>query len=265
VLRDSSSTSDALRQRYDAFRAREVEYYKQVVPYRTLMRIAELARGRMHARGEFALGELTLAYEVDDIIAERMALPSFRLWERSAAATAGRTRNVMRRVEQLLLRLPSRASLDVAVLLLQPRAAGIWVGVFARGNRVVVIEPDPIEREAIVRRVAEGGHEALLRVIDRHETLRESEIFAAVVFSPAACADLSDREAASLIATLQARTVFGGVHVIEGLLRERGSLPRSLLRQSYRSWQTRVERGRREWSLVADHPQRREPVATAAS
>ncbi len=252
-----SAASDSARLRYDAFRAREIEYYKQVVPHRTLLRLADHARSRMHARGEFSLGDITLAYEVDDIIAERMRLPTFRVWERSAAAalhTPSLRGVVSARAAQLLLQTPQAFAPQSVVVMVQPRTSDAWSAFAGQGRQVVIVEPDRIERDAIAARANENGHTALVHTVPWHDVIQSSEPFASVILSPAACTDLADWEADELLDTLKSRTAHGGAHIIEGLFAERLALPRTMLRRHYGAWRPSVQRNRQEWTLVAQRP-----------
>ncbi len=70
-------------------------------------------------------------------------------------------------------------------------------------------------------------------------------------YSPAACADLAAWEAEELIESLKSRTAPEGIHVVDGLLGDREAAPRALLRRSYSGWQRRVQRGARDWTLLA--------------
>jgi hypothetical protein len=72
--------STSLRRRYELFREHDIGFYKQVVHSRTLIQLAEMARQRMDTCGDLFLGDLTLAFEVDALVAERLRLPSFRVW-----------------------------------------------------------------------------------------------------------------------------------------------------------------------------------------
>jgi hypothetical protein len=241
------------RARYDAYRADEIEFYKQVVGYDTLLRLADAAAARMQSRGTLVLGELTMTFEVDDLIAERMRLPSFRAWNRrQGLATAGR-QPCSDRAIQLALQIPA-AGTGAPVLMLQPRTADLWAAVCADGRSVVVVEPDTEHRERIVELATLSGFGGRVTAIASPEHHAMPREFAAVCYSPAACADLAEWEAEELIESLKTRTVAGGVHVVDGLLSERTSAPRTLLRSSYHGWHRRVQRGTRDWTLVAARP-----------
>lgn len=244
------SGATSLRQRYDAFRVREVEFYKQVVSHATLMRLADVARERMYAGGSLRLGDLTLAYEVDDVIAERLRLPSFRTWSTRELRAAGPRRTWSHRAQQLTLRIPEGVGADV-VLLIQPRAADLWEALCASGRRVLVVEPESDDRERILEQADRSGWSASLAAVASHEAAAAVDRFSSVFFSPAALADYAPWEAEELIKSLKSRTAAGGVHVIDGLVCERVALPRTMLRHSYGDWARRVVHGSRDWTMVA--------------
>lgn len=253
LIDDSTSEPATLRARYAAFRQREIEFYKEVVSYRTLMRMVDMARERMTSRGTLALGDLPLAYEVDDIIAERLRLPSFRAWTRRQVTVAGASRGWSARAEQLTLQIPA-ATAAGAVLLLQPRDGDLWEAVCASGHTVVVVEPDDAERDRVLERAASAHWHDAVTLASAHEDVLDTGMqFSSVVCSPAAFADHADWEVEARIETLKARTLDGGVHVVEGLLPDRSAAPRAVLRRGYASWRRRVQRGDREWTLIATH------------
>ncbi len=250
----------SFRRRYEQYRAREVEFYKQVIVRSSLLRIAEQARARLDARRELQLGEALLAAEVDSIIAERMALPTFRAWmraQRQALAVRPSTAVGMSSVAvspmalQLALDVPTLQETSSPVLVLQPRSPDVWQLFCEAGQAVVVVEPEHEERVAIDQRATRNGWSRLVRTVPSPAAIPRPRLFASVLYSPAACADLSDWEARELIDDLQTSTVRGGVHIVDGLLRDRDVLPRSILRRSYSTWSMRATRGRRDWRLVA--------------
>lgn len=240
-----------MRRRYAEFRAREIEFYKQVVPHRTLMRLADLARQRIETRGELVLGEVTLAFEVDDVIVERLRMPSFTVWSRRQFRADGVQKAWSGHAQQLTLLIPPGTGRG-AVLLLQPRTFDLWEAVCASGRNVVMIEPDDEARERVLERASRSGWSDVITAIPSDEKHHSGGLFASVFYSPAACADLADWEADELIESLKARTDVGGVHVVDGLLRDRASASRAMLRRSYSSWRKRVQRGDREWTLIAE-------------
>ncbi len=261
------STPDSLptsfRRRYELYRAREIEFYKQVLVRASLIRIADEARGRIEARSELRLGDALLAAEVDSIIAERMSLPPFRAWMRSQHQSATvRQPSTLREpaavrpsvslaATQLAFDVPALAFNAAPVLVLQPRGADVWRVLCAEGRTVIVVEPDHAERDAVQSRASRSGWAHLVRAVASPAALPRPTLFSAVLYSPAACADLSDWQTADLIDALQTSTVRGGVHVVDGLMRDRDVLPRSILRRSYATWLTRANRGQRDWRLVA--------------
>ena len=242
------ATSD--RWRYADFRSREIEYYKEVVEYRALMRLVDVARERMHSRGELVLGDLTLAAEVDELVAERLRLPTFRSWSRTQARTAGQ-RHPWSARSQLFAQQLSQLRGGAPVLLLQPRASDVWEALCADGTRVVLVEPDADDRGRVMARAASAGVEDLVQVLPSHEDAGDDATFSSVLLSASACADMLDWETAALLQSLKARTIAGGVHIVDGLLVERASAPRHVLRSAYGDWQRRVERGPRGWTLIA--------------
>lgn len=131
--------STSLRRRYELFREHDIEFYKQVVHPRTLIQLAEMARRRMDTRGDLFLGDLTLAFEVDALVADRLRLPSFRAWSGRQFRSLGTRRTWSDHAQQLALQLPTSASAG-AVLLLQPRAGDVWEAVCASGRRVPVVD-----------------------------------------------------------------------------------------------------------------------------
>ncbi len=247
----------SFRRRYELYRAREIEFYKQVLARASLIRIADEARVRIEARSELQLGDTLLAAEVDSIIAERMSLPSFRAWMRSQyQPSAGHQPSTARRpvsgaAMQLAFDVSASASNGAPVLVLQPRGADVWRVLCADGRAVIVVEPDHEARDAVHARVSRSGWAHLVRAVASTTALPRPTLFSAVLYSPAACADLSEWQTAELIDALQTSTVRGGVHVVDGLLRDRDVLPRSILRRSYATWSTRARRGQRDWRLVA--------------
>ena len=245
-----NATSD--RRRYADFRSREIEYYKEVVEYRALMRLVDVARERMHSRGELVLGDLTLAAEVDELVAERLRLPTFRSWSRAQARTAGQ-RHPWSSQSQLFAQQLGQMRGSAPVLLLQPRASDVWEALCADGNRVVLVEPDADDRGRVMQRAADAGVQDLVQVLSSHDDAEGDAMFSSVLLSASACADLLDWETAALLQSLKARTIAGGVHIVDGLLVERASAPRHVLRNAYGDWQRRVERGPRGWTLIARH------------
>ena len=251
------SLPPSFRRRYELYRAREIEFYKQVLVRASLIRIADEARVRIDARSELQLGDATLAAEVDSIIAERMSLPSFRAWMRSQRQpsngpqpAAGR-RSVSAAATQLAFDVSASASDAAPVLVLQPRGADVWKALCAAGRAVIVVEPDHDERDAVHSRASRSGWTHLVHVVASPAALPRPTLFSSVLYSPAACADLSEWQTAELIDALQTSTVRGGVHVVDGLMRDRDVLPRSILRRSYAAWSTRASRAPRDWRLVA--------------
>jgi len=249
----SHEDTPSMRRRYEQFREREIEYYKQVIPHRTLMRIADAARVRLHMRGELALGELTLAFEVDDIIAERMALPSFRSWSRANQLSSATHRSPASGATQLLMAIAPSTTIARDALLVQPRQHDAWELLCADGRSIVIVEPDRGAREMIGERACEQSWSEQVETVAQFSDVATNRTFNSVHYSPAACADYGEWEAESFIDTLQAMTVRGGVHVVDGLLTERNILPRSMLRRGYASWSVRARRGRKDWTLIAQH------------
>ena len=251
------SLPPSFRRRYELYRAREIEFYKQVLVRASLIRIADEARVRIEARSELQLGEALLAAEVDSIIAERMSLPSFRAWMRSQRQpSSGRQTSTVRRpvspaATQLALDVSAAAFNAAPVLVLQPRGADVWKVLCAAGRAVIVVEPDHDERDAVHARASQSGWTHLVRAVPSPAALTRPTLFSSVLYSPAACADLSEWQTAELIDALQTSTVRGGVHVVDGLMRDRDVLPRSILRRSYATWSMRTSRGPRDWRLVA--------------
>ncbi len=246
----------SIRQRYAEFRTRELNFYKEVVSRRTIMLVADRARERLEMRDELVLHDVTLSAAVDEIIAERLRLPSFRNWSRARAPLASartRTGAPTTLAAQLVLPLSSDATAS-PVLLLQTRASDAWEAIVQTGSGVVVVEPEPEDRERVLERAALGGWAHAVRVAASYEDLDVQSQFSSVCYTPAACADYADWEVESMIETLKERTVRGGVHVVEGLLQERSAAPRAVLRRGYASWTRRVQRGAREWTLVASRP-----------
>jgi hypothetical protein len=243
--------STSARGRYAAYRAEQIEFYKQVVDYRTMMRVADVAAERIQSRGELALGEITMAFEVDDVIADRLRLPTFRVWSRKQGlATFGRP-SCSDRAIQLALQIAT-ADLRAPVLMLQPRTTDLWAAVCADGRRVVVVEPEADTRERILELAGMSGFADRVTTLASHESVSADAQYGSVCYSPAAIADLADWEAEAMIESLKSRTVAGGVHVIDGLLGERSVAPRAMLRHGYRDWRRTVQRGTRDWTLVAE-------------
>ena len=217
------------------------------------MQIGDAASTRLLTRGALSLGEITLDYEVNDLVAERLRLPNFRTWSRRQFRSAGTRRGWSTRSEQLVLQLPAGAALG-PVLLLQPRASDVWEAVCAHGRPVLVVEPDDALRERMLEHASESGWSELVRVVPSHEEANTDTLFSSVVYSPAACADLADWETDAMIESLKSRTAIGGLHVVDGLLAGRAAVPRTALRRGYASWKRRVQRGVGDWTLVAERP-----------
>ena len=247
----SDSPPSSFRRQYELHRAREIEFYKQVVERASLLRVADEARVRLAARAELQLGDTLLAAEVDSVIAERMGLLSFRLWMRSQRASSLVRRPVSMAAAQLALDVSTAAVSGAPVLVLQPRAADVWQLLCAAGRLVIVVEPDPDERALVQSRAIKHRWSHLVRVVSTPAAVPRPTLFSSVLYSPAACAELSEWETLELIDALRTSTVRGGVHVVDGLLRDRDVLPRTVLRRSYAQWSTRATRGRRDWRLVA--------------
>ncbi len=240
----------SLQRRYQQFREREIEFYKQVVSRRSVMRIAQDASDRILARPELQLGELTLAQEVDALIAARIGVPSFKRWRLAAERKNGRKRAPSPRAEQLQLPMPSSDAAAGTVLVLQPRNAGAWERFCERGRNVIVIEPDDRERSALETHASRSGWTHLLRTSATNEPLHERVVFTSVLYSPAACSDLSEPETVQLIDRLKEATVSGGTHIVDGLIDDREVLPEALLQRSYSSWTTTASGGRRNDRVV---------------
>ena len=248
----------SLRQGYEIFRARELNFYKDVVSRRTIMQVADEACARLEERDELLLHDLTLASAVDEIIAERLRLPAFRVWVRAQRLRTGARRRPASHSLQLTLPLMSDAT-SGAVLLLQARADDAWESIAQLGSRVLVVEPELADRERVLERATRNGWESIVRVAPSYEAIDSSDRFSSVCYTPAACADYADWEAEAMIESLKDRTLQGGIHVVEGLLQERSAAPRAVLRRGYASWTRRVQRGSREWTLIA-HDTRTGPI-----
>ncbi len=243
----------SLRQRYDEYRAREIDFYKEVVSRSTIMQVADRALARLDARDELVLHELTLESAVNEVIAERLRLPAFRNWSRARGGTGSSKSRSALRADQLMLPLTS-AETSHPVLLLQARADDAWESVVRSGGSVMVVEPEPADRARVLTRADQGGWNDVVRVASSYDDIDADARFSSVCYTPAACADFADWEVESMIESLKQRTVRGGVHVVEGLLQERAAAPRAVLRRGYASWTRRVQRGAREWTLIAARP-----------
>ncbi len=242
----------SLRTSYDEFRAREIDFYKEIIPHQQLMRLADSALQSMEARGELMLGDVMLKYEVDDIVAARLRLPSFRAWTRRQSGGGGVLRPWSDRADQLALELPTVAS-SAVVLLLQPRSADLWQALSGHRHHTLVVEPDDERRARLLddaHRVDGGEY---VTALPAYDAIDPETLFSSVCYSPAACADLADWEAEELIESLKQRTVRGGWHVVDGLLRDRASVPRSMLKRSYATWVKQKRRGAGDSTFVAAH------------
>jgi len=79
------------RQVYWAWREAQIEAYRDALPRAHLLHLAEEAvRRYMGAEPQTALTEVLLASWVDEIIAERLGLPSYRAWLRAQRAAMRR-------------------------------------------------------------------------------------------------------------------------------------------------------------------------------
>ena len=247
--------NESPRARYQRERARAIQYYKEIISHERLMRIGALASERILAHAQFVLDGQTLADEVDALIAARVEFPRYRSWVRARYPRGVSDHASFPASVQLVLdHGDAERSGTEPVLTLQPHAVDAWEALCSAGRAVIVVEPDAAERGVVVSRAGRRGWRDLVRADPFTVSWPSSDALSAVLYSPAAMADLSRGESEHLVASLKRATVRGGVHVVDGLMLEREWLPRSFLRRSYEGWRLRARRTDASWTLVAECP-----------
>jgi hypothetical protein len=243
----------SLKHEYALFIEREIEDYKDRVTRSALLKIADEAAQRLHAQEQVTLNELVLWLEVDRIIAARLRLPVYQTWARRRRKQL----DLLRRPEAwgldadaaLVRNLPTAS--DAHVLVAQPSHERTALFLAANGCTVTAVEPELDMVNRVIQAADEYGLGARVQLLNTGlNAFAPDGPLAAVIYTPAALAGLSQVERARVLRVLQSATKDGGVHLVETIVAGvagvagaagRAALDLDELRASYIGWDVSIE------------------------
>lgn len=230
----------SLRHEYELYVDREVEAYKESVSREHLCGIADAAQAVFETELQLGMRDVLLAAEVDRLILRRLKIPSFATWRRRLLKNASEPKNPEYwglRSDTPLAHALGTASLSAHVVVSGARVQGSALYLAANGCQVTAIEPEHDVVERVLLAAQEAGLQSRVTGLttDFSRWLPEGPM-AAVVFTPAAFAGLSDRERSKLIAALQLATADGGVHLVETIIAGQEAITEEELRAQYVGW-----------------------------
>ena len=237
----------SLKYEYELFVEQEIEGYKESVPRSVLLRIGDEAVGVLQAQQQLAMTEMLLVAEVDQIIRQRLRLPSFRTWCRKRLKALAEFRRPERwglRPDGIVARtMPMLA--DGHVLVAGTAEEGPAMFLAANGCAVTAIEPAEEVMERVMHAAVEVGIAGRVRgFVGDVAGWTPDRPLNAVICAAAAFAGLTDAERAEAIALLQRATTRGGVHVMQRRAGEADEAPSiAELAASYDGWQISLEHG----------------------
>jgi hypothetical protein len=240
-----STPQRSLKHEYELFVEREVENYKDAIPRSALLAIGDEAAAALCAQPQLALTELMLCGEVDRIIANRVKLPSFRVWRRRHLKAL----DEYRRPEHWGIKPDAplvtaiHAAAESHVLVAGSSEPGPALYLAANGCAVTAVEG---EFDAIDRVMSAAEAAGLTRRVRGYVSDFGSWVpdvpLNAVVYTPFALEGMDTSDRSETIARLQGATKAGGVHLFETPMCAAGTALLDDLCAQYSGWRTLVQR-----------------------
>ena len=233
----------SLKHEYELFVEQEIENYKDSIPRSALLKIGDEAVATLESQAQFALTELLLCEQVDQIIAKRLRLPTYRTWR----ARRVKLLEQYRTPEHWGLPADSALVRDVQpaaeghVLIAGRMNEGAALYLAAHGSDVTALDAQASAVERVIAAAEAAGLVDRIRgyISDLGHWAPDVPL-SAVVCASSAFAHLSVPERWRVIDTLQGATRRGGVHLVEAIGGGGAELTIDDLRSRYRGWEISV-------------------------
>jgi hypothetical protein len=235
----------SLKHEYELFVEQEIENYKDSIPRNALLKIGDEAVASLESQAQFALTELLLCEQVDEIIAKRLRLPSYRTWRARRVKLLERYRTP----EHWGLPADSALVCDVQpaaeghVLIAGGASEGTALYLAAHGSDVTALDDEAGTVERVIAAAEAAGLNGRIRgyISDLGHWAPDVPL-SAVVCASSAFRHLSTPDRWRVIDTLQIATRRGGVHLVEAVGGGGAELTVDDLRSRYRGWEISVRR-----------------------
>jgi hypothetical protein len=235
----------SLKYEYELFVDEEIENYKESIPRGALLSIGDEAVAALSRQPQFALTELLLAQEVDQLIFRRLRLPSYQSWRRRRLKLI----REMRRPEHWGLQANAvvvrtvRPTGEARVLVAGLAAEAPALYLAANGCEVTAVanEQDVVERVLAAAAAAGLGERIHALRADWSDWTPELELDAVIV-TAAALRGLSATQRTRVIKLLQRATADGGIHLVETPDTQRTVPTLRELESRYEGWSVSLER-----------------------
>src|SRR5687767_7510509 len=233
----------SLKHEYELFVEQEIENYKDSIPRSALLKIGDEAVATLESQAQFTLTELLLCEQVDQIIAKRLRLPSYRTWRarRVKLLECYRTPEHWGLPADSALVCDVRPAAEGHVLIAGGASEGAALYLAAHGSEVTTLD----EQAATVERViaaaeAAGLNDRIRGYISDLGHWAPDVPLSAVVCASSAFTHLSTLDRWRVIDTLKDATRHGGVHLVEAIGGRSSELTVDDLRSRYRGWEISV-------------------------
>jgi hypothetical protein len=235
----------SLKHEYELFVEQEIENYKDSIPRSALLKIGDEAVASLESQMQFALTEILLCEQVDEIIAKRLRLPSYRTWRARRMKLLERYRTPEHwglPADSALVRVVQPAA-EGHVLIAGGASEGAALYLAAHGSEVTALDDQASAVERVIAAAEAAGLNDRIRgyISDLGHWAPDVPL-SAVVCASSAFTHLSLPDRYRVIDTLQGATRGGGVHLVEAVGRGAAELSVDDLRARYGGWEISVRR-----------------------
>jgi hypothetical protein len=235
----------SLKHEYELFVEEEIENYKDSIPRVALLKIGDEAVATLQSQAQFALTELLLCEQVDEIIAKRLRLPTYRTWRarRLKLLEQYKTPEHWGLPADSALVRDVRPAAEGHVLIAGGASEGAALYLAAHGSEVTALDDESGTVERVIAAAEAAGLNDRIRgyISDLGQWSPDVPL-SAVVCASSAFTHLSTPDRWRVIDTLQDATRRGGVHLVEAVGGRGSELTVDDLRSRYRGWEISVHR-----------------------
>jgi hypothetical protein len=235
----------SLKHEYELFVEQEIENYKDSIPRFALLKIGDEAVATLESQAQFALTELLLCEQVDQIIAKRLRLPTYRTWRARRVKLLEQYRTPEHwglPADGVLVR-DVRPAAEGHVLIAGGATEGAALYLAAHGSAVTALDEQASSVERVIAAAeAAGLNDRVRGCISDIGHWAPDVPLSAVVCASSAFTHLSTPDRWRVIDALQDATRRGGVHLVEAVGGNGTGLTVDDLRSRYRGWEISVRR-----------------------
>jgi hypothetical protein len=244
-----STPTRSLKHEYALYLEREIERYKDSIPYHAMLKIADDAVATLRTGDQLQLSELLLEDAVNELIMRRLKIPPYDRWRRNRLKMVEKFRRAdhwgLSPTQHLVEAVRPQEHPHIVVA--GPHVEERTLYLAAHGAHVTALadfDDEEIVDRVLVAAALAGLSAQVVGCADGLDVWSPSVPVRAVIWHAQVLDALSAERRARVLAQLQNATAAGGVHYIEGVpagARATASI-RSLI-ANYPGWQTPADTG----------------------